>query len=284
MTQIFSSERIIVTGSNGKLGKLVLNAWHAAGTPGVEIITQSRHSDSDVIWAPGQSLEVFPACQSVIALWGCTHGNEAELQDNIQLAQHSRAIAKHCGAKRVIHLSSAAVYGSGRALVENAPLLPVNAYGRAKCDMEALVETFRQHDPFAHLCLRLANVVGADSLTPALQGDRPLHLDRFPDGAGPKRSYIAPGDLSKILLALCAIPAAKLPKSLNIAAPLPVDMANLAKAAGIAINWRDAPSEALAEVSLSTTCLATLLPDQIYQKTAHDMILDWRRHNTKLQA
>ncbi len=274
------SKRILLTGSNGKLGQLLQSAWKQHGADGNCITSQSRGSDSDIQWSSGAPLKVFPQCHSIFALWGRTSGSETELQENTQLAHDSRVIAQHCGAQRVIHLSSAAVYGPGCNLTENAPLRPVNAYGRAKRNMEDQITQFRDEDSCAHICLRLANVVGADSLAPALQGDKPLHLDRFKDGRSPRRSYIAPGDLAALLVALCALPVSALPDTLNVAAPTPVAMADLAQAAKINIDWRDAPPTALAEVSLSTNRLATLLPTQTFHVFAGDMISDWHRYST----
>lgn len=277
-----NNTRILLTGSNGKLGQLLQAAWRKHKMDSHEIITQSRGIGADIQWSPGQPMDEIPSCHCIIALWGRTSGTAKELHENIKLAHASRTLADHCGASRVLHLSSAAIYGPGCNMEEDHKPNPVNAYGRAKLDMEMKIAQFQCDDPFAHICLRLANVVGADSLAPALLGERALHLDRFVDGTGPRRSYIGPGHLAQILVSLATCPSDQLPNILNIAARTPVGMDELATAADIPIKWRDAPDTALQEVSLSTDLLTSLLPQFNIAITPQDMIRDWQSCNENL--
>ncbi|SLN34646.1 NAD dependent epimerase/dehydratase family protein [Roseovarius albus] len=282
MEPLEDKHRILLTGSNGKLGELLQAAWRIRDTHGFDIITQSRGSDADIQWSPGQPMDGIPPCHSIISLWGRTSGSEQELQDNIKLAWASRALASHSGASQVFHISSAAIYGPGCNMPEGRTPNPMSAYGLAKLVMERQIALFRQEDPFAHVCLRLANVVGADSLAPAMLSERALHLDRFSDGKGPRRSYVAPGHLSQILVALTTCPPNDLPDALNVASSIPVCMDELASAADIPIIWRDAPETALQEVSLSTDLFASILPNFENAVTAKDMITDWQTCRAKL--
>ena len=277
MTKTPQSPRILVTGANGRLGRLLRAVWVKRAEAPLFAARQAPcdiHLDADHLPLPD-----LPACDTVVALWGVTSGDDAALARNIALADHSRAVARACGARRVLHLSSAAIYGPGADLTEDQfPANPVslNAYGRSKWQMEQRIATF--DDPgLTHCCLRLANVVGADSLAPALTAppDHPVTLDRFADGRGPMRSYICPGDVVGVLDALAQLPPGGLPAAINIAAPDPVGMADLARAAGRDVVWRDAPAGAVQTVSLSTGRLTALLPGLTLRTSAPDMINDW---------
>ncbi len=262
---------IIATGAQGRLGRLICGLLKSQRT----VIATARRPPADLILQGDGPLPALPRCHAVLALWGGTSNDPAKARENIALAHRSRAVAEASGARLVIHLSSAAVYGPGLDLRETDALHPLGGYGRAKAQMEREIAGF-DSDQARHVCLRLANVVGADSLAPALLGEGPVRLDRFPDGRGPLRSYIAPGDLARIVLALTDLAPETLPAVINVAAPLPVSMAALARAAGHDITWVPAPQTAVQEVGLNTERLQALLPAQHLHRTAPDMIADWR--------
>ncbi len=262
---------VLIFGGNGRLGRLLRKAWARRPPHGVVPLYQARSGPCDFCWpSPASPL---PAAEAIIALWGVTSGSDAELAANTSLAHASLEAAHMSGARLVLHFSSAAVYGKAQDACEITPPRPVNAYGRAKLAMEQAIADFPD-EGIAHCCLRLANVVGADSLAPALLAG-PVRLDRFNDGRGPLRSYIGVGHLARILEALCTLPVDHLPGVLNIASPEPVEMQALAEAAGKRILWQDAPKTALQKVTLDSGRLARLLPDMEALTTAPQMITDW---------
>ncbi|SFR01812.1 NAD-dependent epimerase/dehydratase family protein [Poseidonocella sedimentorum] len=267
--------RVLVLGASGRVGRLLRRAWFLAPPPAIRPIYQSRQPGSgpDVVWRPGAPMDDLPPTEAILALWGVTSGDD--LTQNAALAREAARIASHIGARRVLHLSSAAVYGPGcdGAHEEDAPR-PTTPYGRAKVAMEREVATLNGGS--AHTCLRLGNVVGADSLTAALDGTVPARIDRFPTGAGPLRSYIAPGALARVLAGLLRLDAGSLPPVLNIAAPEPVRMEDLLRAAGRPFDWQPAPPGAAERATLSTDRLATLLRGALPRSTAAEMITDWR--------
>jgi len=281
VTQFPQDRTVLVTGSGGRLGRLLRRAARRDGTGAFALAFQSRHppadeSDGDAVtWAPGDALSALPRCGTVVALWGRTAGTSAELAENVDLVAIGYAVARACGARRLLHLSSAGVYGPGRAMTEDAPLAPTSDYARAKCAMERAVSRLPSGDGIAHCCLRLANVVGADSLAPGLRRDAPVGLDRFADGGGPVRSYIAASDLMRVFCGLAALPPETLPTVLNVAAPAPLGMAALARAAGRDIDWRPAPEEAVQQVTLDTGRLCRLLPDIALLSSAPQLAADW---------
>ena len=269
------ASRCLITGATGRLGRLLRALWPAEDSP--PPIWLARRGDADILW-PGAPapLPDLPPCATVVALWGQTSGDAQTLAQNVGLVAQGVRLAHACGAKRVFHISTAAIYGPGHTMEETRLPAPVNAYGRAKLDMEHAVAALPR-DGLRHVILRLANVVGADSLAPALQHpERGITLDRFADGTGPRRSYIAPGDLARVLAGLARLATDDLPDLLNIAAPAPVAMEDLAGAADCPIIWRVAPPEAQAEVSLDTNRLARLLPGAVHHVTPREMLADWR--------
>lgn len=256
---------LITVGASGRVGRLLQKAavHHASD---MRHFWTSRNPDAST--APGNlrwslddgadklgSLIAQSGQEAVLfVLAGVTSGSEAELAANVELAQSCLVAAKRNGVPRVLLASSSAVYGlpqSGSLTETDEPYMP-NAYGRAKLAMESIAAPFR-NDGIDVCCLRIGNVVGADSLMRAADSaspDAPLFLDRFPDGDGPRRSYIGPITLLRVVERL-AEAASALPFLLNTAAPNPVSMAALARAAKIPWEWREAPDNARQDIILS---------------------------------
>lgn len=270
-----SAEPCLFTGSTGRLGRLLRRAWPGLrGAP--PALWLARRGPADLLWSPGLPLPDLPACGTLVALWGRTSGEAGDLALNSTLLEATLALARRCGARRILHFSSAAVYGPGVDLREGDALRPGNAYGRAKAAMEDRIAALPP-DGTAHVILRLANVVGADSLAPALlPQDAPVILDRFASGNGPLRSYIAPGDLARVLAALARLPPGSLPGCVNLAAPHPIGMQALAEAAGRPVRWRPAPEDATERITLDTRRIGELLPDLAWRGSAAAMIADWQ--------
>ncbi|MEQ8897751.1 MAG: NAD-dependent epimerase/dehydratase family protein [Roseovarius sp.] len=275
MTQFPQAADILLTGAGGRLGRLLRHAAARDGTGPRRLAFQSRRPGTGLTWAPGDALSALPRCDTVVALWGRTGGDAAALAENGALVAFSHAVAMACGARRLFHLSSAAVYGPGRHMNEATPPRPAAEYGRAKLAMEGEVAGLPRNDRIAHGILRLANVVGADSLAPGLRGAGPVGMDRFEDGGGPIRSYIAPGDLLRVLTGLADLQPDDLPDTLNIAAPAPVRMEDLVGARRLDVDWRPAPPSATHEVSLDAARISALLPGAIRHQTAAAMVDDW---------
>lgn len=275
------TRRVLVLGASGKLGRMLRRAWELTPPEGLTVDWHYRENPpaGGRVWRVGEAPRpALPRCDAILALWGVTPGAGRDLAENRRLALAAMELARALGARRVLHCSSAAVYEPGPdAQPETAAGGAINAYGAAKLEMEAALGEWQAAHPEGpeSVALRIANVIGADSLFGAiLRGAAPLTLDRFADGQGPWRSYIAPGALSRVFAALlCA--EGPLPRALNIAAPRPVAMEALARAAGCAVAWRDAPDTAAPMVALDTSALNRIIalpPD-----SAETMVADWRR-------
>jgi len=170
---------------------------------------------------------------------------------------------------RVLVASSAAVYGAAVGPhIETAAVTPVSAYGHAKREMEQAA--LKQGG--GRVCvMRIGNVVGADAI---LGGWRPgMEIDSLPDGRTPRRSYIGPQTLARVIHRLCAAPA--VPDVLNIAAPGLIGMGELLDSAGLAWSPRTPQAGVIEEVALDTSELEKLYCFVPEDCTADGMVAQW---------
>ncbi|MWD27069.1 NAD-dependent epimerase/dehydratase family protein [Aquicoccus sp. SCR17] len=268
-------------GATGRLGGILLRHWRDAPPAGLEIVPVARRAmPGAVVWTPGTDPAPLGRADAVLALWGVTAGNDAALGANRDLALAAMELARATGADRVLHCSSAAVYPPGPGpLDEEVPPAPARPYGAAKLAMERAVADWAAANPGGPraCCLRIANVAGADSLFTSLEGEGPVTLDRFADGRGPRRSYVAGADLARACAALLTLPPEELPEVVNVCGPRPVGMDALVRAAGRDLRWRDAPEGAIPEVALSDARLAALGAAARESDRAEALVADWRR-------
>lgn len=255
--------KVLVLGASGKLGKMLRAVWAEQRSPLVDLVYCARQSPKragDVQWSPGDRTDHLPCVDAIVALWGAVPGSGHSLDSNSTLARSAIELASSLGATRVLHCSSAAVYHpNGAPLREEDDVEPPTDYGKSKRSMERLIEQLSQ-EPGAPsmVSMRIANVAGADSLFANMKPGGSLRLDRFADGQGPLRSYVAPDDLARAIVAL--VLAKDIAGPVNIAAPAVTAMHDLALAVGCRVAWQDAPPQAIASVSLNTSKLARILP------------------------
>lgn len=285
-------DSVLIVGAGGRVGRLVAAHWPNL-TNAPPLWAANRAGGADLQWSPltdgptpllrqlgGQT----PA--ALVMLAGVTPGpgvDEAALSANRALALACLEAARKAGIGRVLLASSSAVYGlspSGMPFDETTAPAPLSPYGRAKLLMEQSVDPAR--DAGLQVCaLRIGNVAGADALLyshtgrPAHQS-APLAIDVFADGLGPLRSYIGAASFARVLAQLATIPA-PLPPVLNIAAPDPVRMVALAKAAGLPFRMVPAPPTAHQSITLDCRRLAQLcdLPDS--DSLPETMVQQWQK-------
>lgn len=273
--------RWLFTGSSGRVGRMLLRHWTHSPPP-AELLVQRRRPGPGLLWDPlaGPLPATVGPLSCLIAFAGITPAGGTALAGNAALAEASLAAAHAAGIARVLLTSSSAVYGApphDAPLREDDPARPVNDYGRSKLDMEAVCDRWRQRG-LEICCLRIGNVAGADALllNGLASGGQPLLIDRFPDGAGPLRSYIGPATLARVTAALAAHPG-PLPACLNIGAPRPVAMADLAVAGGFGHFWQVAPPAALQRITLDVGRLAGLYSFDPTDSDPQTMVGQWIR-------
>jgi nucleoside-diphosphate-sugar epimerase len=267
---------LVVTGAGGRVCQL-LRAASAGAPPGnINLIWCSRVSGfwQDLLAGP---LDPCPLGAVVLHF-------AADLSDHPDAAAKSVAMAEAIGiaarqgrARHVFFASTAAVYApADHELDEASACRPVNAYGQAKLLAEKACRTAAGTVPVT--ALRIGNVIGAGALLGPTRSSGPIILDPVPGQVeGPIRSWIAPGELARILHHLTGLAGRcrDLPPVLNLASPGAFGMAELLDAAGLF--WRYGPyrEAVLPRLSLDLSRLAALDP-ALGRPTPVDMIADWR--------
>ncbi|WP_051491847.1 NAD-dependent epimerase/dehydratase family protein [Roseivivax isoporae] len=273
-----ASGPILLTGATGKVGRLLRGVWPTvSGAPA--LVPVARRPGAGVVWEPGAPTDGLPRAAVVAAFWGVVPGPGRDLSRNAELAGAAMALGRAVGARLVIHCSTSAVYAPGpETLTEEDTPAPPGPYGAAKLEMEAAVARHVAADPQGPraVCLRIGNVAGAESLFDAMTRAHEVTLDRFADGAGPERNYIAPSDLARVVVALAAADPARLPAILNVGAPRTTAMEAIARAAGRPVLWRVAPEGAARRVALDVSRMLAICPlDDRAADPAH-LVSDWR--------
>lgn len=278
------NKKVLVTGSNGRLGRLLRGLWSQNPPVGWHPIWLGREPacDIDHIWEPGVSTHALPHTHAILALWGVVPGL-GNLDDNSRLAEAAMELGKSVGAQHVLHCSSAAVYGAGHSLKETCFTAPETHYGQSKKAMEDTVESWVKAYPDGPTaCLmRLANVVGADSLFSAMNEPKPMVLDQFSDGSFPCRSYVSVSCFSKAIQGILNCIPSNFPPVVNIAEPDMYSMWDLVRSSGRAVRFQKANRAALTQVGMDVDLLQGMT-GALTRKTATNLINEWRKLNEVL--
>lgn len=257
--------RVLVVGGTGRLGTLLRLAWARTGQGG--LLWQRRSGEGagprfDPLADPAAYAGAAAGARAILTLAGRVGGTARDMADHAALALAALEAGRAAGVARVFLASSAAVYGAAALAREEDAPAPLSDYGRAKLAMEAAALRWAAAHPGGPglTCLRIANVAGADALLGAAPGPGPQRLDTFPDGTGPRRSYLGPMALAAILARLFALvrQGRPLPEILNLALDGAVAMEALLSADGRAWAPRPAPATALPVVRLDVRRLAAI--------------------------
>lgn len=266
--------RVLVLGATGRIGGILRKCWPAGPVWQCRGKAPAGADDwrvLDPLADPEGLARAASGCAAVLCLAGGVPGR-GDVSASAPLACAAVRAGAAAGA-RVLLASSAAVYGAQDGLLEEeAPVRPVSEYGRAKLRMETQGAALGETLGVPVTSLRIGNVAGVDAI---LGGWRPgFVLDRFADGRTPRRSYIGPVTLARVLGDLLAAP--RLPGVLNVAAPGVVAMGDLLEAADLGWTPRAAPDSAIPEVRLSTAALERFTSFAPADGTAAGMVAEWR--------
>ncbi len=133
-TMEFSRKPILVLGASGYIGVRVVSAL--AGRPRYRPIEASRHSAPPVDATDLNAVTV--ALQNVDCVINCIAGNDRAM---VLATQTLCDAARGTPPRRIVHLSSMAVYGAvtGRVHEDQQPTNPISGYGRAKAECERII-------------------------------------------------------------------------------------------------------------------------------------------------
>lgn len=289
MTGTARDTALLLIGSNGRVGRLVTKAW-SLNPPEARFLTQARQPAEDktvnrLVWNPADGARALKAhvdahgpVSTMVVMAGVVPASGRNLDDNAAIVRACLLGARDAGIGRVLVASSSAVYGAWKQTpyAEGDATRPVNHYGQSKLDMED--EARRSAGDTTELTfLRIGNIAGADALlinraraTTAM----PLRIHRFGDGKGPLRSYIGPVSLARLLARLATSHNA-LPDVINVAAPTPVQMEDLATRSGMPWTYVPAPQTAHQRITLDTSLLGCLCPLPVLGSGADAIIGEW---------
>lgn len=256
----------LILGANGRIGRMFRHLHSAGLWPGERTpIWVARRGETDLDWPHGGLAGRKP--RGMIVLAGVTEATGAD--ENIAIAREAIAWAEAHAIAPVLLCSSVAVYGAGGADLTEAQAHPSTAYGCAKHRMEQCAGP--------DVCsLRIANVIGADSLSRRIE-DGTASLASLPDGGSPLRSYIGPVGLARVMLGLIEAHhrARTLPTVVNVAMQHPCTLADLARAVAD-LPVADTPTTAPPVVTVNTDVLAALLPNVSLSTGIDDMVQEAR--------
>lgn len=273
--------RVLVLGSSGRVGRLLRKVWVSSN-----ITWASRRAENGCICLDPlrdeDRLENLARGHELILCLAGAPAGRGNLALNTDLALAAVLAASYTVRRKAFLCSSIAVYGAGRQrFSENETPNPINAYGRAKAEMEIAALSFGQSIGVDVCNLRLGNIAGADSV---LSGWSPrFELDILSNGHSPLRSYIGPHDLASVLFQLLS-KTSSVPPSLNVALPKPVRMEALLDEAGLPWRPRKPMHDTLAQAVMDVSTLqdVTDLPNP--PDCARHIVDDLRRLGAGAEA
>lgn len=272
----------LILGASGRVGRLLRTIWDQEDQEGLRPVWQYRQAGGheglvlDFMNDEESLHQLLNEVDSVLVLAGVTPSSGIESHDyglNVEIARTVLEASQQSGVRRVFLTSTAAIYGNSKlgqfGFVESDPASPVSDYGKSKLEMERVAVGFGD---LQTCCLRIGNISGADQLLGP--GRRDIEIDVFPDGSGPRRTYLGPQMLASIMAQLLTS-REDIPKVLNIGGTHPVDMLDLLRAAQINYQTRAAPAGLPETVSLDCSAMRALVNEPKGTDDAHEIINDW---------
>lgn len=251
----------LIMGASGQVGQMLYRLWDDGALdfgpkpPVWQVRRDTIRLKQGLHWdiLKEEVPDIRPS--AVICLAGGPH-----VETNSDLAEKAVQIAQEAP---LLYASSQTVYGPQTgALTEQDECKPTGSYGLQKLAAEQALAPYDNA-----ICLRIGNVVGADSLLRAAK-ECPVVLDQFPDGSGPFRMMIGMQTLGQAFIDLIACGTIE-DRILNLAQPGITAMADLLGALGATWRWQPAPATAIPSLALDLAAvlrhidLPPASPDQL---------------------
>ena len=171
----FLRKPVLVLGASGFIGSRVVSAL--AASPTYRAIAASRRSAMAVDATDLDAVRI--ALQDVDCVVNCIAGDDRAMVRSTQVLCDA---ARSVPPRRIVHLSSMAVYGAatGRVQENHAPVMPVSGYGQAKIECERIVRKYVEDGGDA-VILRPTCVFGPGSTQWTTRLERLLRARRIGD-------------------------------------------------------------------------------------------------------
>ncbi len=176
-------KRVVVTGSNGKIGQMVMDAWRESGAYDVVGLARSEGPYTDILADTSDLdalVQAFAGADAVVHLAGSSAvGSSWEdvLESNIIGLRNVFEAARVAGVPRVVFSSSNHAVGTfemanspqiweiddPRQIDETSEIMPDSLYGVSKAYGEAMARYYVDHHGLQAVCLRIGGCTGTDS-------------------------------------------------------------------------------------------------------------------------
>jgi nucleoside-diphosphate-sugar epimerase len=168
--------RVLVTGANGFIGKILVNALEAKGFMVTRAVRQSGGNDNEIVVGDLDSEtswhKALDGCDIVFHLAGRAHSPRDKAENELAEYEKTNVIATanlarqalDFGVKRFVYLSSVKVNGDEKVITEaftetDAPM-PMDAYGKSKLMAERILERITGETSLELVILRPPLVYG----------------------------------------------------------------------------------------------------------------------------
>jgi nucleoside-diphosphate-sugar epimerase len=163
---------ILVTGGSGYFGSLLAERLTAAGERCrlFDLVAPDEVAEgSEFVWGDVRDkTAIRSACEGIDVLYHCVAqvplARDRELFDsvNIEGARNTLEAAHEAGVRKVVLLSSSAVFGrpAHNPVTEETPPRPVEAYGRAKLEAERVARRFHDERGLPISIIRPRTILG----------------------------------------------------------------------------------------------------------------------------
>lgn len=175
-------KRIVVTGSNGLLGRMLLTAWRESGAYDVVGLARSESEYTNVLADTSDLdalVQAFTGADAIVHLAGSsavTSSWEDVLESNIIGLRNVFEAAKIAGVPRVVFSSSNHAVGTfetenspdlweihdTRQIDHHSEVMPDSYYGVSKAFGEAMARYYVDHHGMEAVCLRIGGCTGPD--------------------------------------------------------------------------------------------------------------------------
>lgn len=166
-----STDRILVIGANGNLGRSLLYAIGrdravACTRPGQYVPPEFEHITFNSEY--GLPTESLTTCRAIINAAGKVRGSEADLEEaNVSMPTIVAQAAKRAGVRKLVQVSSFSIFGNAERVGLQTAIRPFNSYGKSKARCETQLLSLADN-AFAIECVRLPFMFSSSN--PALIG------------------------------------------------------------------------------------------------------------------
>lgn len=178
-------KKVVVTGSNGLLGRLIVEAWRESGQYDVVGLARQTGQYTDVISDTNDLdalVTTFTGADAIVHLAGSSAVSsswEAVLESNIIGLRNVFEAARITGVPRVVFASSNHAVGTfetanapdiwelndPRQIDDTSEMMPDSLYGVSKAYGEAMARYYVDHHGLEAVCLRIGGCMGENAPT-----------------------------------------------------------------------------------------------------------------------